>query len=190
MTSTNYRVLIAAVLLLGTVLLGRLGWQHAYQQGEAAGQEQVRQQWAADTTQRNALALQEWQRAQTAVRAQEAAWRQENERLTHEFTQRETALRAAVAAAGTEQQRLRSTIAQLNAAAARAADLPTAPATQPAPSADAATTARELLGQCSGEYAAVAAAADALSAQVLGLQGWVRMVGFDFAQPTGVSNGF
>lgn len=78
--------------------------------------------------------------------------------------------------AGTEQQRLRATIAQLNTAAARAADVPTAAATEPAPSADAATTARELLGQCSGQYAAVAAAADALSAQVLGLQDWARMV--------------
>lgn len=176
MTASSYRVLIAAVLLLGAVTLARLGWQHAYNQGEAAGQEQVRLQWAADTTQRNALALQEWQRAQTAVRAQEAAWRQENERITYDFTQREAALRAAVAAAGVEQQRLRDAIAQLNAAAG-VADLPgAAPAPGPSGGADAAATARELLGQCSGEYAAVAAAADALTAQVLGLQDWVRLV--------------
>lgn len=187
------RILLGAGLILGAALGGRWGYEHAFAQGfaqgKAQGQEQVSQQWQADVNRRNALALQDWQLAQQRLYAKEAEWRQENERITHEFNQRESALRSAVSASSVEHQRLLDIIAQLKqrdrsisiisadsadlSAVVRAGD---ASSTSPSTGIDAATTARELLAECSGRYTQVAQAADALSAQLLGLQDWARMV--------------
>ncbi|MBV2164891.1 MAG: hypothetical protein KUL80_11590 [Comamonas sp.] len=119
------------------------------------------------------------------LRAREAAYQKETERITHETAQREAQLRAAGAAADARVRSLHTVIAQLNADAA--AHLPgpgadTCAAAQP----DAAATARTALGACSQRYAAVAGVADQLSAQVMGLQDYVQAT----AQAAGDGDGF
>ena len=183
------RPLIAAVLALGAVFAVQ-GWQaHIHAQGDAAGAARVQQLWDTDTTRRNADTLAAHLAAQQALRAQEAAYQQEAERIAHETAQREAQLRAAGAAADARVRSLHTTIAQLNANAAAFADVPgTSAGACAAAHPDAAATARELLGACSQRYAAVAAAADQLGGQVTGLQDYVRATAQ--AQATGGGDGF
>lgn len=172
------RALMAAVLALGAVVAVQDWNAHVYAQGEAAGAARVQQLWDTDTTRRNADTLAAHLAAQQALRAQEAAYQQEAERIAHETAQREAQLRAAGAAADARVRSLHTTIAQLNANAAALAQLPSDSAQACTTThLDAATTARELLGACSQRYAAVAAEAEHLSAQVTGLQDYVRAQG-------------
>ena len=115
--------------------------------------------------------------AQQVLRTQEAVLQKETERIAHETAQREAQLRSAVASADARVRSLHTTIAQLNANAAALADVPgTSAGACAAPGSDAAATARELLGESSGAYQELAAEADQLRDQVIGLQQFARDV--------------
>lgn len=179
------RLLIAVVLTLGAVMGVRLWNAHVLAQGDAQGAQRVQTAWNTAEAKRQANealarmeAAQQLAERERQEREQEQLLQQQTDRIAHEQAQREQALRTAVAAADSRHRSLLSTIAQLNAnAAAASADLPgTGPVASSCASADATRSARELLGQCSGRYAAVAAAADQLTSQVTGLQDYVRAV--------------
>jgi hypothetical protein len=129
----------------------------------------VQGQWDAEKARLNALALQQ----SNDVRKFEEL-RASNIQGALDAKERE-AQRARADAAD-----LRGQLASLRdslATAATAADLPASSATGGTGAArgpDDAATLRQLLGACSGRYADVAEAADALRVQLSGVQGWVR----------------
>jgi hypothetical protein len=82
------------------------------------------------------------------------------------------AARAAAAGATDELGRLRAALATADAAGVHPGEAGADPGAGRGP--DDAARLRELLGACSGRYADVAAAADALRTQVTGLQGYVK----------------
>lgn len=150
-------------LLLGAVALAALVWGvNAYQghliaKGDTQGASRVQAAWDTDTYQRNLATGQA-----NAVRQRAA------EKVADEQAQRQAKTAAAIATARVTERGLRAEIKRLN--------------TRPKPfAADEsglaactreAATARELLGACSYRYAVLAADADGLRDQVLGLQQW------------------
>ena len=79
--------------------------------------------------------------------------------------------KAAMATLRADGKRLRDTISSANASTREAAT-----ANPSYPIDDGAIVARDLLGECAGEYEKVAGDAGQLSAQLRGLQSWVRGV--------------
>ncbi len=92
--------------------------------------------------------------------------RQANQGVTDRATQQRIHLAAAAAAARTERDELLAELARRGAPGDPAAG----------DGADDAATAARALGECSGRYQDVARAADALTAQVRGLQDYARSV--------------
>lgn len=179
---SSYRLLIALVLVLGTVM-GAKAWNaHLIAQGDAQGAQRVQSLWDTAETQRQAAEKDAALRAaaqladdQAKARAQEQAKQQDAERIAREQAQREQQLQGALAAATTNNRSLHTTIAQLNANAA-VAMRSTAASTSCSAELAAATTARNALGACSGRYTDVAGVADRLAIQVTGLQDHVQVL--------------
>lgn len=174
---------IAAVLLTLAVVVGVRAWNsHLVAQGDAQGASRVRAEWNAAESKRQAeesavaaKAQAESAERQRRAREEDQRKQQEAERIALEQAQREDAMRAALARAESRNRGLLGTIADLNArAAAAAAAMPSAGQDSGAVAfIGEASTARELLGRCSSRYTAVAADADRLRDQVIGLQDFV-----------------
>lgn len=149
--------------LLGAASLAALVWGvHSYQghliaKGDAQGAARVQQAWNAETYQRNLATGQA-----NAVRQRAA------EKVADEQAQRQAQTDAAIALARTTERGLRAEIKRLNG---RLKPF-TADESGLAACTREATTARELLGACSHRYTVLAADADRLRDQVLGLQQW------------------
>lgn len=181
----SVRMVISVVLSLAAVLAVRAWNAHLVAVGDAQGADRVRTEWATADAKRRADELQAWAqaaqrqaRAEAAARDDEQAKQIQAERIAREQIQREGALRTALGRADARNRSLLDTIAYLNAQyAPGAVGVPgTGQDAGAAALADAARTARELLGSCSRRYAAVAADADRLAIQVTGLQDFVRTV--------------
>lgn len=152
----------AAGLLLAAVLGGVLAWRSSLiAMGDAQGAARVQQAWDA----------QESARAEATARDNAAKFRNA-ERTAHEDAQREAARRARDVAAAAAVRGLRDQIAQLNS---RPDNYPAGDAGLAA-CAGEARAARELFGESSGAYQELAAEADGLRDQVIGLQFFARTV--------------
>lgn len=176
------RIWITAVLVMAAVL-GLRAWNaHLVALGNAQGEQRVKGQWVAADLKREqaqakaeAKATLEHALRERQAREQEQAKQREAERIAHEQANREATLRTAVSAADARNRSLHTSIAQLNAdAAARLSSSAASACT--AADVDAATAARNALGQCSSRYTAVAAVADGLAIQVRGLQDFVGVL--------------
>lgn len=178
------RIALWAALVLGLFWAFDAWQQHLIAKGDIAGAARVHGEWkAADNTR-----LQREKTAQAAAsaarllaeqkeRAKEQAHQQTAERIAHETAQREEVLRTAVASADARNHSLLRTIDQLNKRqpATGGTDMPgTGPTGPTAACIGEATTARQLLGHCSERYAGVAADAEQLRNQVVGLQDWIH----------------
>ena len=177
------RIALWAALVLGLVWAFNAWQQHLVAKGDAIGAGRVHAEWKeADNTR---LQLEKANQAKAAAtrlleeqkaRDQEQARQKTAERIAHETAQREESLRTAVARVDARNRSLLSTIDQLNKLqpATSGADMPgTASQSQAAAWIGEATTARQLLGRCSERYAGVAADAEQLRSQVIGLQDWI-----------------
>ena len=169
------------LLLLGKVL-GGLGLAAAVFFGARSCQEhyryqgrvEIREQWMAADNQRELRERQALIDRQRAEREDEQRMAREKEKKDHEQAQREKRLLDRAVAAERAADGLRGTIARLNADSRdRRAEGTCAAAER---EADAAATARELLGACAGRYRALGQGADELASQVMGLQDHVVVV--------------
>jgi len=137
------------------------------------GSERVQQRWSAQVADDTAAAATHTAELQRLLRADETRKQLQAERIAHENALREKNLRVRVERAGARNRSLLDTIAALNAASAvpgAGADAGTATVAD-----GGADIARELLGQCSSRYTAVAADADRYADQVTGLQGYAAL---------------
>ncbi|MEG0920284.1 MAG: DUF2514 domain-containing protein [Comamonas sp.] len=177
------RIALWAALVLGLVWVFNAWQQHLVAKGDAVGAGRVHAEWkAADNTR---LRLEKAAQAKAAAarllaeqkaRDQELSRQKTAERIAHETAQREDSLRTAVARADTRNRSLLNTIDQLNKRqpASSGVDMPNSAAqSQTAACIGEAATARQLLGRCSERYAGVAADAEQLRSQVIGLQDWI-----------------
>ena len=153
---------IAIGLTIAAAIVGVKLWQsHLISQGDAQGAARVQAAWDAQENARN------------AATARDNATRFRNlERTAHEDAKREAARAARDAAAAAVVRGLRAEITRLNA---RPDPYPAGDAGLAACAGEAAT-ARELLGESSGAYQQLAAEADGLRDQVIGLQQFARDV--------------
>ncbi len=169
------RILIAAVLALSAVLSIQVWNAHLIAQGDEQGAKRVRGEWTDAVNKQQAEAALAKAEAERQAREEETRKQKEAERIAREQVQREATWRAAIDRANARNSSLLNTIADLNARdAARLSEAGTHPGSDA--DIDATTTARQLLGQCSQRYTAVAADADALAAKVTGLQDYVRVM--------------
>lgn len=157
---------VARWLLMGAALVAAVAGAHAWQQhllaqGDAQGAARVQQAW---DTQEN---------ARSAATARDNATKFRNaERLADEDAKAQAARLARDAAAATAVRSLRAEVARLNRRP------------HPYPATDAglaacageATTARELFFEGTSAYQALAATADGLRDQVIGLQDFAHTV--------------
>lgn len=159
--STQYRLILAALAICAAIW-GVKSWEgHLVAKGDAQGAARVQADWDRQEAARSATTA-----------ADNVAKFRNAERVAHETAQRETERQARDAAAAAAVRSLRDQVAQLNARA------------NPYPAGDAglaacareATTARELLGESAGAYRDLAAEADQLRDQVIGLQAFVAEV--------------
>ncbi|KRC20182.1 hypothetical protein ASE28_28235 [Acidovorax sp. Root219] len=159
--SAQYRLILIAVAICAAIF-GVKTWEgHLIAKGDAQGASRVQAAWDRQEAERT-----------TATAADNVAKFRNAERVTHETAQRETERQARDAAAATAVRGLRDQVARLNARP------------DPYPAGDAglaacaveATTARELFGESAGAYAQLAAEADGLRDQVVGLQDFVHRV--------------
>lgn len=161
MTSPPYRLIALAVLICAAIY-GAKRWEaHLVARGDAQGAARVQAAWDR----------QEAERSEATARDNATRFRNA-ERIAHEDAERTAARAARDAAAAAAVRGLRAEIARL---AARPGPYPAGDAGLAACAREAAT-ARELLGEGSGRYLAVAAAADGLRDQVVGLQAFVHRV--------------
>ncbi len=162
---------LAAAALVGALLLGVRSCQEYYRE---QGREEVRTEWSSADNQRELEERQAVIDKQRAERAEEQRMAREKEKKDHEQAQREKRLLDRAVAAERAADGLRGTIARLNADSRdRRAEGTCAAAER---EADAAATARELLGACAGRYRALGQGADELASQVMGLQDHVVVV--------------
>lgn len=130
------------------------------------------QAWRYDT--RIAVMLQahaeSLQKAEQAAREREQTLVQARQRVEEAYVQEKRKANAAAIRASTQLDGLRDELYALSAPGPTGAD------STPACRVDAGTLERELLGQCATALVGVAAEADRMAAQVLGLQGYVRQV--------------
>lgn len=174
---------IATVLLAFAALMGLRAWNaHLVAKGDTQGAARVTAQWNAADLKRQAADSDAARQAaldlaarQLAARNDEQAKQQEAERIARDQAERETTLRQSLAAAQSRNRGLLDTIAALNT---RAAAAMSSPGQDPGVVAliGEAATARELLGRCSSRYTTVAADADGLRLQVIGLQDFAASV--------------
>ena len=180
--TTWLRVALYAALI-SALVAGLDAWrQRLITKGQEQGAARVHAEWQAADNQRlqrekaaQAQAATARLAAEQEARRNEQARQHQAERIAHETAQREESLRTALTRADAHNRGLLNTIAQLNKrTAASGIDLPgaAAPAAATACISEAAT-ARQLLGQCSERYGAVAADAEQLRIQVIGLQDWI-----------------
>jgi hypothetical protein len=161
-------IFIGALACALAIALAVVSWrQYVFGLGVAAGAARVQAAWdeaaAAAAAQRS--------QAEAQARADELIQARNAERIADEHARREVDLQARAARADA---RLRSLLDTIHGLAARPDDLPAAGAhAGAAAGAGDAAIARQLLGACAGRYAAVAADADRLRAQVTGLQRFV-----------------
>ncbi|MDA8449822.1 hypothetical protein M4R23_09010 [Acidovorax sp. GBBC 3332] len=161
MTQPPYRLIALAVLICASVY-GVKRWEGSLiARGDAQGASRVQAAWDR----------QEGERREATARDNATKFRN-TERVTDEDARRATARATRDAAAAAAVRSLRAEIARL---AARPDPYPAGDAGLAACAREAAT-ARELLGASSDAYRAVAAAADGLRDQVIGLQAFARDV--------------
>ncbi len=166
------RLIAYGVLLCAAIVGAKALQSHLVAQGDARGAARVQAAWDAQENARNEATARD-----NATRFRNA------ERTAHEDAKREAARRTRDAAAAAVVRELRDEIARLN-------DRP-----DPYPAGDAglaacareAATARELFGESAGAYQELAAEADGLRDQVIGLQDFARTV---CGAGDGGSNGF
>lgn len=169
------RRLITCCLLTVAALLWVRIWFHAQiAAAEGRGAAAVRQEWSAANDRAAAVNAQRAAEAERQRRDEEHAKQDQAERIARDTDQREADQRSRAVRAEQRNRSLLDTIASLNARNAelsRTSEDATARAL-----AHEASAARELLGQCSSRYTAVAAAADGFRSQVIGLQDYVATV--------------
>ena len=154
--------LIAMGLLVCAAIVGVKAWEsHLIGKGDARGAARVQADWDTQENARNAATARD-----NATKFRNA------EKVAHEDAQREAARLARDAAAATAVRGLRAEVARLNQ---RPHPYPANDAGLAACAGEAAT-ARELLGESSGAYQQLAAEADGLRDQVIGLQQFARDV--------------
>lgn len=175
--------LIAAVVLPLLAALSIQAWStHLIAKGDAQGATRVRTEWKtadlkrqADEMEARAKASQQQAEAERQAREAQQIKNREAERIANVQAQREEGLRYALARSDARNRGLLNTIERLNAR-------PLVDVSGAAPSACStalaheASTARELLGQCSSRYTALGSEADGLRVQVMGLQDYVKRV--------------
>ena len=182
----SYRTLAIVVATLGALLAVKAWNEHLIAEGDTQGALRVQTQWdtaeakrRADIKEAEARAAIEQAEAERKTRIDEQAKQKQAERVANEQANREATLRASLTRAESRNRGLLDTINELNlrARARAAADVPGASSDASTNAVvDEATTARELLGQCSQRYTGVAAAVDGLRVQVIGLQAFVADV--------------
>lgn len=160
---------VAMLALMAMLALGITSCKEGLRE---QGREQVRAEWIkADMARISAerAALIEQQRAEREKEQRMAKAAEENAR---EQTQRDEALRVRASAAERAAAGLRRALATANVISAQQRAERGASGTCPAADAeaDAAATARTLLGRCADRYRAVGARAAGLAGQVIGLQ--------------------
>lgn len=154
--------LIAYGVLVCAAIVGVKAWEsHLITKGDGRGAARVQAAWDAQ------------ERARNDATARDNATKFRNaERTAYEDAKRESARRVRDAAAAAAVRELRNEIARLNSRpdpyAAGDAGI--------AACAREATTARELFGYSAAAYQELAAAADGLRDQVIGLQDFARSV--------------
>ena len=157
----SVRLIVVGVLICAAIW-GVKAWEsRLISKGDARGAGRVQAAWDAHENARNAATARD-----NAARFRNA------ERLAHEDAQREAARRARDAAAAAAVRGLRAEVARLNSRP------------DPYPAGDAglaacageARTARELFSESAAAYSELAATADGLSGQVVGLQDFARTV--------------
>lgn len=163
--------LIAYGVLAGALIVGaKLYHSHLIATGDARGAARVQALWDATEAERSAATARD-----NATRFRNA------ERTAHEDQQRTAARLARDAATASTVRGLRDEITRLNQ---RANPYPAGDAGIAA-SAREAATARELFGDSAAAYSELAAAADQLRDQVMGLQEFARHVCRAGAGPQG-----
>lgn len=167
---------LASVALCVALHFGYRAWSQHYVR---KGVQQERAVWQSKEEKRQKAEADARLAAEQKARAEETRKAKESERVAQEQAQREAQLRAAADAAARRVGSLQHTIQTLNERDRRR-NLSAHP--DAAALADEAARARELLGQCSGRYTAVAANAAEHAAQVIGLQDYITAINPD-AQP-------
>ena len=182
----SYRAIAILVLIIGA-LFGLTAWEsHLIAKGDERGADRIQTRWntaeakrQADEKEAAARLEKERAEAESKARIADQVKQQTAERIAREQNEREASLRASLDRAGARNRGLLDTIKELNlrALARAAADVSSSsPDASASAIADEATTARSVLGQCSQRYTAVAADADGLRLQVIGLQAFVTDV--------------
>ena len=159
--NTAVRCLLVLTVLIASYWGFGLYQDHLISQGDAQGAARVQQAWDDQEHLRNQVTA-----AGNTLRQRHA------EKVAHEQTQREAASKAAADSAAASLRSLRAEIARLKARP------------NPYPAGDAglaacageADTARELFGDSAEAYVDLAAEADQLRDQVIGLQQFARDV--------------
>ena len=157
----SVRLIVVGVLICAAIL-GVKAWEsRLISKGDARGAAREQAAWDAQENARNAATARD-----NAARFRNA------ERLAHEDAQREAARRARDAAAAAAVRGLRAEVARLNSRPD-----PYAPGDAGlAACAGEARAARELFSESAAAYSELAATADGLSGQVVGLQDFARTV--------------
>ncbi len=161
MTAASLRLVGLALLLCGAIVGAKALQSHLIAKGDAQGAARVQAAWDRQEAERNAATARD-----NATRFRNA------ERTAHEDAERTAARAARDAAAAATVRGLRAEIARLGS---RPHPYPATDAGIAACAGEAAA-ARELFGDSSAAYQELAAAADQLRDQVIGLQAFVRDV--------------
>ena len=177
--SDIYKALIGAAITAAICAALYFGYQAWAQHYVRKGVQQERAAWQERETKRLKAEAEARLAAEQKARAEETRKAKETDRVAKEQAQREAHLRAAADTATRRVGSLQHTIQALNERDRRR-NLSAHP--DAAALADEAARARELLGQCSGRYTAVAANAAEHAAQVIGLQDYITAINPD-AQP-------
>lgn len=161
--------IIAAVLAIAGagVLMVRANWM-------AEGGAKVQQRWDAQVSADRAAAAENALELQRIARRDETRRQEANERIARELKTRNAGLVQRARTADARNRELLDTIDALNA---RDLAMPSASADASSGSGPdgAAIAARNLLGQCSSRYVAVAADAARYASQVIGLQQYATL---------------
>lgn len=166
-----------AIKLLGALLVAAmalLGMRNCTEGLREQGREQVRAEWAAVDARRQADEQAAALERERLERAKELRMQQDKERADAQGEQREQGLRARVADLQRRNDGLRSQLAAAGDASRTRRATGTCAAADA--EADAAATARGLLGACADRYGAVAQSAAELASQVIGLQDHVLVL--------------
>lgn len=163
--------IMAALALLATAALGVRSCQEHYRE---QGRVEVRQQWIEADKARDLRETAETLAREKSERAKEQRQTQEAEANALSAIKREAALRDRLAAIVRSHDGLQRELARASAASDERRAAGTCAAADA--EADAAATARGLLGACADRYRSMAADAAGLAEQVIGLQDHVTVV--------------